>query len=119
MELRLRAGSHDANRVSAQCIADIRAARSVAACRKKAESYLADGRIDGCCWPQTFLIRMTQLMPQTRFSEFEKTSTVSLSGTGTFATVCKVLTRIWQDCYALITIPGSRHSQPMERMDSL
>ena len=40
--------------------------------------------------PQMFLIRMTQLVPQTRFSEFEKTSTVSLSGTGTFATVCKV-----------------------------
>jgi len=42
------------------------------------------------CALQTFLIRMTQLVPQTRFSEFEKTSTVSLSGTGTFATVCKV-----------------------------
>ena len=41
---------------------------------------------------QTFLIRMTQLVPQARFSEFEKTATVSLSGTGTFATVCKVLT---------------------------
>ena len=55
-----------------------------------------------------FLIRMTQLVPQSRFSEYEKTATVSLSGTGTFATVCKVPPQYAHGPGRFVTLQSSR-----------